>query len=423
MADRGFKNRTGQRRVAVILLTSLLLMATVWYSTAKPESTPVGTNTSLAQNLATSGSPTVHSAFAPFLDIVPSQDGTDLFISAGGVGELDGTVFANIGIGPGADKGSWMMTPSEADQAYVATATGFTPNTDISGQINITTTLNQATEDVDYTRAHVLPPTPEDIFVEELRLSLVNTNTIATEAYIAVVRSYGPPGPAPAGHGFVGGTYSVRASGALTVTDKPMNLRLYYDSNTLTGADPHTLAIFSWDAHNERWDELGGWLFQDMPGGDYLSVTTHRFTTYALMTTPAWCDDFWNSKGLSAMSDVTVGSSEVKLSSDKTSGWATSNPITPTIPFDTWHSLTFACTVDPPTTTLTVDVLSLDGTKLLADVTSGVSLADLDPAQYPTLKLRATLSSTVTGKTPTLDAWQLTWQVKEHKVYLPVVLK
>jgi hypothetical protein len=29
----------------------------------------------------------------------------------------------------------------------------------------------------------------------------------------------------------------------------------------------------------------------------------------------------------------------------------------------------------------------------------------------------------VRGETPALDRWQLAWQVEEHKVYLPVVLK
>jgi hypothetical protein len=46
----------------------------------------------------------------------------------------------------------------------------------------------------------------------------------------------------------VGSAYSVRASGAVLVADRPMSLRLYYNEITLAGADPHTLAIFAWDA-------------------------------------------------------------------------------------------------------------------------------------------------------------------------------
>jgi hypothetical protein len=111
------------------------------------------------------------------------------------------------------------------------------------------------------------------------------------------------------------------------------------------------------------------------------------------------------------------------LTSTATSGTAVSNPITSTTGFAAWGNLTFTSTVKPPTTTLTVDVLGLDGTELLTDVASGVNLAGLDPAQYHALKLRANLSSTVAGQTPSLDAWRLTWQVEESHVYLPVVFR
>jgi hypothetical protein len=47
----------------------------------------------------------------------------------------------------------------------------------------------------------------------------------------------------------------------------------------------------------------------------------------------------------------------------------------------------------PTGTSLTIDVLSADGIPLLSDVTSGMSLAAVDPTVYPSLKLRATLST------------------------------
>ena len=72
---------------------------------------------------------------------------------------------------------------------------------------------------------------------------------------------------------------------------------------------------------------------------------------------------------------------------------------------------------------LTVDVLKPDGTALLSNVASGVSLADIDPLQYPSLRLRASLSSAAGGATPALDGWQVTWQAKyERRIYLPVAL-
>jgi hypothetical protein len=71
--------------------------------------------------------------------------------------------------------------------------------------------------------------------------------------------------------------------------------------------------------------------------------------------------------------------------------------------------------------TLTVDVLTLDGSTVLTDVISGADLSSHDLASYPALKLRANLSSTVAGETPALDTWRLAWEVMEHKVYLPLI--
>ncbi len=439
LADARLKNRIRQRWLAAVLLASLtLLMGFPGHSTAKLESTPVApqdvSNNSVGGPALAGESPLkrgVHhpaSAFAPFLNIVPSQDGTELYVSAGTVGELGGTAFVNIGIGPGHDKDSWTMTYSNTVQAYVATATGFTPNTGASGPINITTTLGLDTGAVDFNRAYVPASTIQTISSIDgnLELTLVSTDTVTFDTYVAIVPSYAPPGPAPLGYRFVGSSYSVRAAGALVVSDKPMSLRMYYNETILAGADPHTLAIFAWDAFNERWDDLGGRLFYDQ---GYLSAATSRFTTYALMATPAWRDDFDDFSGLNLAetSNVTLGLQEgcpelLVLSSTATTGTAVSKPITPTSGATSWGSLTFTRTVDPPTTTLTVDMLSLDGSEVLTNVTSGVSLAGIDPAQHPALKLRVNLSSTVAGETPALDEWQLTWRVEEYKVYLPVVL-
>ena len=434
LADVRLKNHTRQRWLAAVLLASLILLTGFpGHSTAKLESTPVapqGVSNNAVGGPALAGeSPLkrgVHhpaSAFAPFLNIVPSQDGTELYVSASTIGELGGTAFVNVGIGPGHHKDSWTMTYSNTVQAYVATATGFTPNTGASGPINITTTLGLDTGAVDFNRAYVPASTIQMIrsIDGNLELALVSTDTVTFDTYVAIVPSYAPPGPAPLGYRFVGSSYSVRAAGALVVTDKPMSLRMYYNETTLAGADPHTLAIFAWDAFNERWDDLGGHLFYDQ---GYLSVATSRFTTFALMATPAWRDDFDDFSGLTEVSDVTLDVAHQKLilSGTAISGTAVSKPITSTDSAASWGSLTFTRTVDPPTTTLAVDVLSLDGSEVLTNATSGASLAGIDPARYPALKLRANLSSTVAGETPALDEWQLTWRVEEHRVYLPVVL-
>jgi hypothetical protein len=368
--------------------------------------------------------------FTPFLDVIPSPDGTLLYIRAGGVGQLGGTVVANVD-GPTSKKGH-TMTYSNTLEAYTTTADGFTPGQDQGGNISITTTLGLDTGLVDFNRAYVPPATTPAInsIDGNLQLTVVSTDTFPAEAYVTVVPSYAPPGPPPAGHRLIGSVYSARASGALPATNKPMSLDLVYNETGLTGADPHTLSIFAWDANpaNPHWDHLGGDLF---PLQSFISVATSRFTTYALMTSPTWRDDFDEFSGLdfTQFDNVTVGGTPGQrtliLLNTPGSGSAVSQPITPT-GFINWDILTYSNVVTPPTTTLSVDILSPDSSKVLANnVTSGSSLAGLiDPAKYPSLRLRVNLASSAAGQTPALDKWQLSWEVGvEYIVYLPVVVK
>jgi hypothetical protein len=427
--------------VAGLILLAGLLTGATWYYTPEPGSMPVGAPTPTPEN-PVAAEPSAgradsdenqtpvatNATFAPFLHIVPGLDGTDLFISAGGP-EVGGTVVANVSIAGGSCHKGDTMTYSDTIQAYVTTMyhPDLTPGSSQEGNISITTTLGQDTGEVGFNRVYVPSSTIQSIDSTDgnLQLQLVNTDTITYDTYVAVVPSYGPPGPAPLGHRFVGSTYSVRAAGALVETGRPMSLRLYYNDTTLAGSDPHTLAIFAWDAHHERWDNLGGTLFSTQ---QHLSVATSRFATYALMATPSWRDEFDDLSGMDLFNNVTWGGTPenrtLVLVSTATSGSAVSNPITPTATISNWGSLTFTHTVDPPTTTLTVDVLSLDDSEVLTDVASGTDLADLvDPAQYPSLRLRVNMSSTVAGETPALERWELAWQVEEHRIYLPVILR
>jgi hypothetical protein len=391
--------RTEQHWSMAVFLGTLILLAWVpWRSKTRLESGPC----------------------APFIHIVPSQDGTELFISVSGLDASCGTICVDAGI--------W-ATPAQrccSTSPCILTVSGLTPNMDDCGSIEITSTLGLDSRAVEFCRAYV-PASASRVISSvdgNLQLTLVSTDTFPSEAYVVVVPSYGPPGPLPLGHRPVGSAYSVRASGAMLIADRPMSLHLYYSETTLAGADPHTLAIFAWDAYHERWNNLGGFLFSDQ---QFVSVATRRFTTYAPMAAPTWRDGFDDLSGLdfAQLNNVTWGGTPgnrtLVLTSTATNGHAVSNPITPTAGFAAWGSLTFSRTIDLPTTTLTIDVLSLDGPVLLTDVASGVNLAGLDPAQYYALKLRATLSSTVRGETPALDAWRLTWQVEERHIYLPVV--
>ena len=441
------KTYTRRRRVAILFLASfMLLLGAAWYSNAKLESMPAEAPSS-AQNLADSGPaadyvalppsdarqvPVAQSgSFAPFLHIVPSQDGREIYVKASGGGELGGTLFANVGIGPGHDQGSYTMTFSDTNETYIATAPGFTAEMDDYAPLSITTTLGLDTGSVEFNRDYVEASTPRTITSRDgnMELELVNTDTITFDTYVAVVPSYGLPGPLPKGHRPVGSIYSVRAAGALSETDRPMSLRLYYNDTILAGADPHTLAIFAWDAHYERWENLEGTLHTTPQ--QYLSVATSRFTTYALVATTTWRDEFFDLSGLdfTQLDNVTWGGTPgnrtLILASTPGSGGAVSQLITPTptIAISGWGMLAFTGTSDPPTTTLSVDILSADGTELLTDVASGTDLADLiDPAQYSSLRLRANMTSTAVEETPALERWELSWWAERHKIYLPLVL-
>jgi hypothetical protein len=366
---------------------------------------------------------------------VPGEDGATLFISAG-TNEVAGTVVANVAVGGTSHKGGTMVY-SNTLQAYIVTIDppGLVAGSSTNGDISITTTTGLDTGPTDFYRAYIPASITQTLDINSidnnLQVTVVNTDTFPAEAYVVVVPSYGLPGLPPPGHRLVGSTYSVRASGALPATNQPMNLRLYYNNATLADADPHTLAIFAWDANpnNPHWDNLGGTLFTSPQ--KYVSVATSRFTTYALMTTPTWRDEFDDFSGINftQFNDVTWTPGSLVLVSTATSGSAVSLPITPTTPITHWGSLAFSCTVAPPTTTLTVDILSLNGTEVLTDVTSGTNLAAIDPTQYPSLRLRVNMASTAAGETPALERWELGWQMGEseapeqNKVYLPVVLK
>src|SRR5262249_2832935 len=124
-------------------------------STPIPEGRPETASNRSLTGTARQVSSTVVSALTPFLNIVPDSNGSDLLVSASGVGELGGTTFVNIGIGPGHGKGSYTMTYSDTAQIYFATVTGFTPNADASAPLNITTTLGLDTGPVFFNRAYV----------------------------------------------------------------------------------------------------------------------------------------------------------------------------------------------------------------------------------------------------------------------------
>lgn len=415
----------------VVVLSSWLVLSVTGalaYSTIdqppSPTPEPLATTDNTVEQTAA-----YSTGFAPFLNIVPSQDGAGVLVSAGGVGELAGDLFANVGIGPTGRKGGWTMTYSETVAAYVTNVAGFSPTFSEEGSISITTTTGLQTGEVNFLRAYVQADLERPFDIDSpdgnLRLTIANTDTFASEVYIAVAPSYGPPGPLPAGYRPVTSYYSVRASGAIAQVERPMLLRLFYNSATLAGADRRTLTILAWDAFAGQWEDLGGRLLAEQ---QVKVVATHRFTTYVLAATTTWRDAFDDFDGIdfTRSANITNGGTPQNrtmiLRATPGEGVLVSQPITPPAGFTHWGVLAYNVSDDSPATALTVDLLAVDGELLLRDVESGAALGDLlDPEQHPSVRLRANLLSTQSGASPALENWQISWSFATYQIYLPMI--
>jgi len=101
-------------------------------------------------------------------------------------------------------------------------------------------------------------------------------------------------------------------------------------------------------------------------------------------------------------------------------GDAVSVPVSPPLGFGEWQTVTFNAST-PPGTTLTVDVLDNKGNILLEDVDNGASLTGYPPAQYPSLRLRANLTTSDPAFTPALNDWALTWRPPPTENHVRVV--
>ena len=403
-----------QHKTVVIIFLVMSLWLTHWYFTNNLPTRPIHAHAAQVQQ----------QIFAPTLNIIADSDGT-LLISAGGIENVQGNIYANI-IGPshhigGASLIAAAMTYSDTSQSHVATISGFAPKTSHNGGVVITTTNGLKTGLVEYNVTY-LPLSASFTTIGtadgNMELQLLNSETIPHNTSITTVPSFTPFGPLPMGYRFIGSNYNISAS-ATTTSDKPMNLRLYYNEASLKGAALHTLAIFRWDTAKKEWVKVGG---TPSLRNAYLSVTTYRFGPYALMATTAWSDGFDNLSGLSYPEEVsntiTIGgqgnnSALVLSGSSALSGVAVSKPITP-MNLIYWDTLTYTYNANPPTTTLQVDIVDTDNNLVMRDVKPGMSLVDIPFVQQNTvLKLRATLSSTVAGISPELYDWNLSWQATD----------
>lgn len=416
------KNYAGRCGLAVLAGLILVLLGT-FYSTAKGAPKPTVLDSKRFQH--PSSLITSTSVFSPFLNIWPDSNGVTLYISAQDVGQLGGTVFANLDIGPGHKKGGYAMTYSSTNQIYLAAAPHFTANQDEGGTLSITTTLGLNSGTIQLERAFIQSNViTEEVSVDNdaFTITMPNLGTLPVDAYVAVMSTLALPGPLPPGYHLISPSYNMRASGSLTQSDKLMTLELHYTEPLPQNYDPHTLAVLSWNFYT--WVNLGGNLFDD---SNYLSFSTKEFGLYALAVTPTWRDSFkeFNLRGVATRSNIEWGPGDsLILSNGATTGTVTSVSITPPVDAAEWGILVFNTTT-PPGTAITVEVLDDANQIVLPDVSSGTNLAQagINLATYPSLKLRATLTSTVVGMTPALLEWSLSWSVIERNVFLPVVSK
>lgn len=358
----------------------------------------------------------------------PGSDGTSLFVSTGQTTELVADVNADLTVG-GAPRGSFGMTYNTGEMAYetwIGSAFNPGPSTTegtlaLSAEIDDDETLD--TGYVPFRRFYVPTTGAAPIVATDNNLEmLLSDYSLEVDAYVLVMSSNVLPGPTPLGHRLIGQPYSVRASGAIVTSTKPMLLKLFYTDTTLGDVDAHTLSVMQWDPVARKWDDLGGNLDDAIEHS--VSTTTGRFTVYTLMSTPCWRDGFNDFTGLSDWEGVTVllPDGELMLNGLVYTGTATTRPITPTVSIESWGRITFTSTV-PGGTSLTVDVLGADGTPLLSGVASGTDLSSIDPVIYSSLKLRATFLTDDLANSASMKEWSITWQPKLYRVYLPIVLK
>lgn len=368
-----------------------------------------------------------------FITAIPSSDGSELFVTVSGVPLANTNLTLNIdpSDGPAGHRCGHAMVLS--DTVFIATAGGFAPGKDIGDDgdntLSITGTIgtnNVDSGDINFLRAFVQPATPETIVLDEgnFELKILNAQSVLADTYLVAMSTNAPPSAAPQGYQFIGQTYTIRPSGSLTASEKPMTLNLAYPQILPAGVDPQMLTILRWDGAANRWVDMGGKLLTSQ---SLVSLATDLFGIYGLAAGPAWRDSFetLSLSGLSVKENVQWGPGQtVILNTGTTTGTAVSQLITP-MPASEWGQLHFSASLTI-NNNLTVDLLDSNNNLVLADLADGADLAALGVQRQaqPSLKLRATFSrATALDDSPALHRWQLSWQPFSKFVYLPTVAR
>ncbi|MEM7533436.1 MAG: dockerin type I repeat-containing protein [Chloroflexota bacterium] len=356
----------------------------------------------------------------PFLYVIPSHDGTTLYIQTERMAEVAGDLVLETSLANGGPHtpGSWTGTYSDTIQAYVIPIPGFSPELDINGTINLTSTtgINTGHESI---HRSVIDVSEEGRVINSenghFELVLNASETLPFDAYVATHthQSGAVPESLPDDVELIGYVYSVIVSGSSLTSAKPMTLRLYYTTETLAGHDSETLSIMKWDSQNNVWKEMDSQLW---PTEQYVSTTTDAFTGYALVAKPAAIDvffddfeygfrhtDFLMFDNLTTIRD-TMNNSDflVTLDNPSASGYMATKPIALTENAQEWGRITYE-----GTGSFVVDVLDADGNALMTNVTSGTSLATIDHTTHPSIRLKVSM----TANDQQLDWWQISSRI------------
>ncbi len=374
--------------------------------------------------------------FVPFVAVEPSLDGNAVTFSTDSNTLINDQLYANVRSGPTGDKLGWTMIYSDSEKSFIVTVPGFSPAATEEGSVNITTTQGLNSPDIQFNRVFVPANSTQPIrsLDNVLQVDLVNADTFPVATYVAVTTNQSQPGAVPVGHLLLGHSYSLRSAGHIIETDQSMSLNFFSADALLGNADPHSLGIFYWlidpiDANNSQWVEIKSTLLLD---NDSIVAQTKLLGTYALMLKPSWSSDFSTLTSVEQSSIDNLqraGSAIARQLSLRTTpgvGMARSIPISPTVELQSWGIVTFTGVMSLPETALTVDVVDLDGRKIMTDVQPGASLSQIDVQLHPAIQLQVNMSSSVSNVTPALFTWKVTWQpvqpsvVKIGKITIPL---
>jgi hypothetical protein len=426
-----FSHARRLRQVTLVLGLALAALMTLWWhyssaslsaaSSAAPMDATPSTQT-------TSGNGELLS-----LAFYPEPSGQEVTVYVTGLNGEQGVFYANLTEGPGIPKHSWTSEIGESETAGtgIATLPGFVPEESVSAALFITSTEAYESELVNFNRVFVPRrggqsyPSPDGVVEVEIFFA----NTFSTPTYLVIGPTLNLPGPLPDGYQFVLPGYNIQAPVTLPTPQLPFGLR--FDLRRVEAVNPHRLVLLHWQ--NRQWQPVD---FQQVFSRDDLGAPAlffgdRLFGIFTVAAENAWRDTFDSDAGIAAHGsaqgaarhNITVDRGRARLTNMDRPGVLTSTLIS--LPTDRlrWESLTFAQTVEPASAhaaaTLQVDILSADGTPLVLDVKSGDRLS-LPPAD---IRLRATLTATVAGKSPALSEWRIGWTEAEHQLYLPITAR